>query len=237
MKKCKVKSIKSLGVQKTYNVTMKSDQHNYAIYDPKTSFSVISKNSHSASYAFLAYQTAFLKVHYPLEFMCSLLSSELGSGDKNKKLNSYWKETTRMGLCIKRTDLNLSKLHFTIESGISDLTGKPIDYIRAPFTVLDGVGNNAAAEIVSKQPFEDLKDFLLRVNLTKVDVRVFERLVEKECLPDSWGSMVSHRIMDKYHAIKAEIDKEKKHLKKSEEYMSQFDGGLFDDLGNSEISM
>lgn len=236
MQKCKIKSVKPIGKQMTYNVTMKGDQHNYKIVR-SDGIGIYSRNSHSAAYAFLAYQTAYLKVYYPIEFMCNLLSSELDSGDKNKKMDEYFKETTRMGLCIKHTDLNLSKLTFTIEKGVSDITGEPIDYIRAPLTILDGVGSKAATEIVAKQPFKNLKDFLARVDLSKVDVKVFETLVEKSCLPVSWGQTVSHRIMENYHKIRDEIDKEKANLKKEKAYLSQFSGGLFDDLGNSKISL
>lgn len=193
--------------------------------------------SHSAAYAFLAYQTAYLKVYYPIEFMCNLLSSELDSGDKKGKMNDYFNETTRMKLVIKHTDLNLSKLTFTIENGASDITGEPIDYIRAPLTILDGLGSKAAAEIVAKQPFKSLKDFLARVDLSKVDVKVFETLVAKKCLPSSWGSMISEKVMENYHKIKDELAKEKVTIKKEKEYLGQFSGGLFDDLGNSEISM
>lgn len=236
MQKCKIKSVKSIGKQMTYNVTMKGDQHNYKVVSP-SGVGIYSRNSHSAAYAFLAYQTAFLKVYFPIEFMCNLLSSELDSGDKNEKMNTYYSEATRMGLVIKKTDLNLSKLHFTIERGVSDITGEPLDYIRAPLTVLDGVGSKAAAEIVDQQPFKNLRDFLMKVNLSKVDVRVFEKIVQKGCLPSSWGSSVTHRVMENYHKIRSEIDKDKNNVKKEAAYLSQFSGGLFDDLGNSDISM
>jgi DNA polymerase III alpha subunit len=142
-----------------------------------------------------------------------------------------------MGLVIKHTDLNLSKLEFTIEHGVSDLTGKPIDYIRAPLTILDGVGSKAASEIVAKQPFKDLKDFLRKVDLSKVDVKVFETLVKKSCLPPSWGSSNSQRVMENYHAIRNQLDKEKVQTKKEEAYLSKFDGGLFENFGNSKISL
>jgi len=234
--KSKIKSVKSVGKQMTYNVEMEGNQHNYKIVNSHGAC-VYSKNSHSCAYSFLAYQTAYLKVYYPIEFMCNLLSSELNSGDKNKKMDLYFSETTRMGICIKHTDLNLSKLNFTIEKGISDITGEPIEYIRSPLNILDGVGDKAANEIVSKQPFSNLKDFLSRVDLSKVDVRVFQKLVEKKCLPDSWEKMVSDKVMDNYHKIREEIDKEKASLKKEKSYLSQFSGGLFDDLGNVKISL
>lgn len=196
--------------------------------------------SHAAAYSFIAYQTCFLKVYYPIEFMCNLLSSELDSNDKNKKMNDYYKEVTRMGICIKQTDLNQSKLYFTIEKGISEIEGKEgqeIDYIRAPFTIMDGLGDKAALEIVSKQPFANLKDFLQRIDLSKVDVKVFQTLLEGGCLPKSWGSFNTQRIMENYHKIRAEIDKEKTSKKKERDYLGQFDGGLFDSLGNSSFSM
>ena len=193
--------------------------------------------SHSAGYSFISYQTAWLKVYYPIEFMCNLLTSELDANDKHIKMNGYYQESTRMGLCIKQADLNKSKLSFTIENGISDLTQTSIDFIRAPLTILDGVGEKAAAEIVAKQPFKDLKDFLAKVNLSKVDVRVFEALVEKGCLPQSWGPTISHNVMDNYHRVRNEIDKEKANTKKEKAYLSQFSGGLFDSIGNSKISL
>ena len=86
MKKCKIRLIKSLGFKKTYNVTMKGHQHNYKIFDVEGNNSFITSNSHSAAYAFIAYQCAWLKIYYPIEFMCNLLTSEINNNDKDEKI-------------------------------------------------------------------------------------------------------------------------------------------------------
>ena len=74
----KIKSITSVGIMKTYNCTMASKHHNYAIIDEVTSTMVCSKNSHSFCYGLLSYQTAYLKANFPYEFMLSYLNVELG---------------------------------------------------------------------------------------------------------------------------------------------------------------
>ncbi len=73
MKKSKIKSIKCLGKRKTYNLTMKSEQHNYAIYDRQSEKSVISMNSHSAAYSLIGYYMCYLKANYTDEFSAVIL--------------------------------------------------------------------------------------------------------------------------------------------------------------------
>jgi DNA polymerase-3 subunit alpha len=76
---------------------MKSDQHNYKISFKDTG-GIYSENSHSAAYSLLAYQTAYLKYHYPKEFFCNLLSSEIDNNDKNEKLDDYIAAANKINL-------------------------------------------------------------------------------------------------------------------------------------------
>jgi len=219
MQKCKIKSVKPIGRAMTYNVEMKSEQHNYKIVN-RSGLGVYTLNSHSAAYAYLAYQTAWLKVYYPIEFMCNLLSSEIDNSDKNEKLWTYFREAERMKLVVMKGNINNSKLKFRIEKGISALTQKPHEFIRSPFTIVDGVGKVAAEIIASNQPYKDLKEFLKKVNGSKVTTKVFKALLDHGCMDESW-SMRRAEIIATYDNVKVQIGKERVSKKKQEEYIKE----------------
>jgi len=219
MKKCKIKSIKSLGKQMTYNVAMRSSQHNYALYDKKTGYKIITANSHSAAYSFLAYQTCWLKEYYPIEFMCNLLTSEINNNDKNLKLNTYISAATKMDIPCVMTDINKSGLSFTIETNEDD-----VEVLRSPFTMLPGVGSKAVKDIVKNQPFKNLRDFVDKIDARVVNIRVFKTLVDSGCMDKSWG--VSHvKLLKDYPEMKKEKQKEKKARQKQKENMDKYGGG------------
>lgn len=236
MKKCKIKSIKSIGTKKTYSLTMQSDQHNYFLYDKNVDVMVPTMNSHSAAYSMLAYQTAYLKVKFPFEYMCSLLTSEINNGDKNLKLNSYIAEATRMGIVVKKTDINRSRDRFAIEVG-KNKRGEAVEFIRAPLTVLKGVGSKAVDEIILNQPFNDLKDFIKKVDGRKVNKRVFEAMVDAGCMDIAWN-LSRRNLINDFQVLKSEVDKEKKMKKKHEDYIDSLGGGSIFDIGNeNDISL
>ena len=85
---------------------MKSDQHNYVLDN-----GIVSKNSHSVSYSFITYWTAYLKTHYPREYMAVLCSSVMNDSDALNKTAKYLGEARRMGLKVYPPDLNLSLIH------------------------------------------------------------------------------------------------------------------------------
>lgn len=221
----------------TYSLAMKSDQHNYFLYDKNVNVFIPTMNSHSAAYAMLAYQTAWLKYYYPLEFMCNLLSSEINNSDKGVKLNSYVSEARRMGLVIKGADINKSGLKYSIATFRDKKTGNEKDGIRTPLTVVKGVGEKAVQSIVENQEFADLKDFLHNVDTRKVHSRVFSALVESGCMDESWG-LSAETLMAKYPLIKSEVDREKKQKKKQKDKMEQFGGeSIFSKFGGSGFSI
>jgi len=109
--------------------------------------------SHSAAYALVAYQTAYLKAHYPVEFMAASLSAEI---DKTDKIIRLINECRDMGIDLLPPDINKSDEGFTIESGA----------IRFGLKAVKGVGSSAIELIKeerSKGPFASFDDFLTRL--------------------------------------------------------------------------
>jgi DNA polymerase-3 subunit alpha len=133
--------------------------------------------SHSCAYALLAYQTAFLKTHYPVEFMAALLTSEAGNAEKTVK---YINEARGMSISILPPDVNESDLYFT-----------PIgEAIRFGLAAIKNVGENTAKAIresrLSTGTFKSLYDFCERIEPKFLNKRVFESLIKSGAL-DSLG--------------------------------------------------
>lgn len=185
--------------------------------------------SHSAAYAFLAYQTAFLKVNYPIEYMCSLLTSEINNNDKNLKLDSYIDQAGRMGIICMPPNINKSGLRFKIEKGFHKKRNEEIEFIRKPLTCLNGVGAKAVEDIVNKQPFTGLEDFVMRIDHRVCNSGVFKTLVDNGCM-STW-KMSNEKILEMYPVVKEQCEKERRLRKKQDEKMKEFEGSLFDDLG------
>ncbi|TDA63469.1 MAG: DNA polymerase III subunit alpha [Clostridia bacterium] len=124
--------------------------------------------SHSAAYALVAYQTAFLKANYPVEFMAALLSSVMDNSDK---VPVYIDECRRMGIAILPPDVNESQADFTvvpqgIRFGLGAVKNVGRVHIDAIIEVRDKAG-----------PFTSLVDFCRRVDLGRVNKRVIESLI------------------------------------------------------------
>ena len=133
--------------------------------------------SHSCAYALLAYQTAYLKTHYPVEFMAALLTSEAGNTDKVVK---YINEARGMSISILPPDVNESDLYFT-----------PVgEAIRFGLAAIKNVGENTAKAIresrMAQGEFKSLYDFCERIESRFLNKRVFESLIKSGAL-DSLG--------------------------------------------------
>ncbi|TAN42905.1 MAG: DNA polymerase III subunit alpha [Nitrospirae bacterium] len=124
--------------------------------------------SHAAAYALLAYQTAYLKAHYPVEFMTAYLTADMGDTDKLVKLIN---ECRNMSIDILPPDINLSGREFTIVGSS----------IRFGLEAVKGVGA-AAIEIILQEratgPFKGFEDFTERVDNKKVNKKVIESLIK-----------------------------------------------------------
>ncbi len=125
--------------------------------------------SHSAAYALLAYQTAFLKTHYPVEFMAALLTSVSGSTDDVVK---YINECREMGIAVEPPDVNVSDAYFTPHG----------EAIRFGLAAVKNVGHNAIESIVAahKQAgeFKSIFEFCEKVDLHLLNKRVMESLIK-----------------------------------------------------------
>jgi DNA polymerase-3 subunit alpha len=124
--------------------------------------------SHSTCYAFVAYQTAYLKAHYPGEYM----SAVLNNAGSIEKITFFMEECRRMGLKVLGPDINESQSGFAVNSeGV----------IRLGLGGLKGVGENAVESIVEERkkdgPFKDIFEFIKRINQRAVNKRSLENLV------------------------------------------------------------
>jgi len=124
--------------------------------------------SHSACYAFIAYQTAYLKRYYPLEFMCCLLTSVVGKPDKLPKYMREARDVFKFPLY--RPDVNLSGIDFEIATGESALL--------VPFTYLKGVGRTPAQTIIENKPYEHFRDFVEKTHDKDINKTVVEALID-----------------------------------------------------------
>ncbi|MBV8777393.1 MAG: DNA polymerase III subunit alpha [Alphaproteobacteria bacterium] len=146
------------------------------VFDLMEKFSGYGFNkSHSAPYALVAYQTAYLKANYPVEFLAASMTLDLGNTDK---LNQFRQEADRLGIAILPPDINRSAVQFTVEA--HPKTGNPA--IRYALAAVKGVGAQAMRDLVAERgnsgPFKDLFDFARRLDTKSFNRRQFESLVK-----------------------------------------------------------
>lgn len=147
------------------------------VFDLMASFGEYGFNkSHSAAYAVVTYNTAYLKAHYPSEFMAAVLSSEINDTDK---LSEYIEECEEMEIGVLPPDINKSFVLYTVEP----------EGVRYGLAAIKGVGTSAVEGIVaarSSGPMKSLCDLTRRVDTRLLNSRVLESLVKAGAL-DSFG--------------------------------------------------
>jgi len=125
--------------------------------------------SHSAAYAFISFQTAYLKAHYPAEFMAAVLSLEMGNAEK---LTGFIAECKEMGMEVLPPNVQQSVNHFRPEDG----------NIRFGMAGIKGVGSAAVDCLVAEReengPFESFMDFCTRLDSREVNKRCLESLIK-----------------------------------------------------------
>jgi DNA polymerase III subunit alpha len=130
--------------------------------------------SHSAAYALLSYQTAWLKAHYPAAFMAAVLSADM---DKTDKVVTLIDECASMGLTVQPPDVNESVYVFRVSGPMS---------IRYGMGAIKGVGASAVEAIIEERsargPFQTLPDLCRRIDLQRVNRRVFDALIRSGSL-------------------------------------------------------
>ena len=132
--------------------------------------------SHAAAYALIAYQTAYLKANYPVEFMAALLSNDLGNQDK---LTTFIGEVRTMGIEILPPDVNSSPLKFGV---VSAPDGSGRSCIRFGLAAIKGVGESAVQAVIDAREkggtFKSLFDFCERVDTRACNRKAIEALIK-----------------------------------------------------------
>lgn len=128
--------------------------------------------SHSAAYALIGYQTAYLKAHYTPEYMAALLSSEIDDGNKRDVFVDHIADARRLGVDVCPPDVNAGEPDFTVRDG----------KVLFGLTAIKGLGRSAAESIAKaraeKGSFRDLFDFCERIDLRLVNRAAIERLIK-----------------------------------------------------------
>jgi len=180
------------------------------IFDQMAKFSGYGFNkSHSAAYALVAYQTAYLKTHYPVEFMAALLTSETS---KPENVVKYIGECKEMGIAVEPPDVQVSGAQFTPHG----------EAIRFGLAAVKNVGGNAIESITKARTeaggrFTSLWEFCEKVDLRVMNKRVIESLIKAGALD----------TMGKRGPLMAAVDKAMERAQKAQRDAAQGQTGLF----------
>ncbi|HKZ09315.1 MAG TPA: DNA polymerase III subunit alpha [Rhodanobacteraceae bacterium] len=172
-----------------------------AIFDQMEKFAGYGFNkSHAAAYSLVAYQTAWLKTHYPAEFMAATMSSDMDATDK---LVQFIEDARGIGLSVLPPDVNASDYHFVAIPGDGPKTH---DAIRYGLGAIKGVGRAVCEAIVAARTaggaFRDLADFCARMDSGKLNKRVFEALIQSGAM-DTLGANRATLTAQLPEAVKA----------------------------------
>lgn len=184
-------AIEPAGIHDTYDLTVEVD-HNFV------AGSLIVHNSHSTAYALLAYQTAYLKAHYPVEFMAALLSGDIPGRNFKRKdsLIEHIEDCARMGIEVVNPDINSSDVDFAVDD-------KKIFFA---LSAIKGCGGGAADGIAAERkkngPFKNIFDFCERVESSVCNRATIETLIKAGAF-DSTGAKRSQLTAVVEKAIQA----------------------------------
>ncbi len=181
------------------------------IYDSMIDFAKYAFNkSHAAAYAIVSYQTAWLKCHYPVEFMAALMTSVI---DNPSKVAGYIYNCRQMGIDILPPDINKGEAKFSVENGS----------IRYALSAIKGIGRPVVDAIETARqeggPFRSLRDFCSRLSSKEVNKRTIENFIKAGCF-DSIGAN-RHQLMIVYSMVLDSVQQEKKNAISGQ--MSLFD--------------
>lgn len=173
--------------------------------------------AHASCYATIAFRTAYLKAHYPVEFMTALLTAEsrgTTGPQKNEKISVAVAECRRLNIPVLGPNVNMSEADFSIEDNTK---------VRFGFSAVKNVGTAAITTILEARkdkPFESVLDFCSRVDLSKANKKTLESLIKAGAF-DEYGTRAS--LLSSISEIMAKMGR--KPVKKAPPQVS-----LFDDL-------
>ena len=187
------------GVEGCINRGIPEDVANH-IFDEMIDFAKYAFNkSHAAAYAVVAYQTAWLRCYYPVEFMAALLTSVITNP---KKITEYINTCRSMGIRILPPDINEGESSFSVSDGS----------IRYGLTAIKSLGKNVIDAMVAERnargPYKSLKDFMERLTTKEINKRTIENLIKSGAL-DSLGA-TRKQLMMVYPLVLDEVNRERK---------------------------
>lgn len=159
--------------------------------------------AHSAGYAMIAYQTAYMKVNYPAEYMCAMLSIESNSTGANReqKIEQGVQECRQLKIRVLPPDINKSDSNFSIEKNEESLGGQAI---RFGLCAIKNVGTAAIDSIIESRaydPFTSFTDFLQRGDSRKINKKVLESLIRVGAM-DTFSTRAS--MLEQLETIRAQ---------------------------------
>jgi DNA polymerase III subunit alpha len=182
-------------------MTRKKAENFWILFEPFAGYGF--NKAHAAGYATIAFRTAYLKAHYPVEFMTALLTAESRGTTgpvKNEKIAQAVAECKRLKVTVLPPDINKSQSDFSIENKIN---------IRFGLTAIKNVGEAAIKSILnarSDEKFKSFEDFCLKVDLGPVNKKTIESLIKAGAM-DTFGNRASllmsyPGIVEKAHRIR-----------------------------------
>ncbi len=194
----RIVSIEYAGEAETYDLTV-PDTHNFVAND------ILVHNSHAADYAVLTCQTAFLKCHYPHEYMAALMSVHR---DDSAKIGLFAADCHRMGIAVLPPTVNNSELDFSIEPQPDGTRA-----IRFGLGAIKNLGIGPAEHILEQRrlggPFRDLEDYCRRVDARIVNKRALESLIKVGALDEFASRPVLLAALDRIVSFSVEYHKAK----------------------------
>lgn len=209
------------GCQKTSGISKEESEKLWELFVPFQGYGF--NKAHAASYGFVSYQTAYLKAHYPVEYMTALLTAESGDTDK---VTEAIGECSRIGIVVLPPDINTSASGFTIQEYEKSVDNKAI---RFGLSAIKNVGNAAIDSILRAKneggDFESLTEFCQRVDSQKVNKKVLESLIKVGAM-DHFG---------KRAAMLAGLDKIRSQGVGKQKQNKGGQAGLFDSEDSKEV--
>ena len=165
-----------------------------AIFDQMEKFASYGFNkSHAAAYSLISYHTAYLKAHFPVEFMCAIMSLDITNTDK---LLFFKEECKHLGFEVLKPDINKSGADFTVEGG----------NIRYALGAIKGVGAANMQSIVEERkahgPYKNISDFIHRTDSKQINRKQMEQLIKAgafDCLDSNRGKIFANLEMIMQH--------------------------------------
>lgn len=157
--------------------------------------------AHAASYAVIAYQTAYMKANYPVEFMAAVMSAE---SDDTDKIASAVSECAKMKIPVLPPDVNKSQPGFTIEEDLGKRS------VRFGLSAIKNVGRTAIEAIISQRQngeFKSMGDFVRRVNLRVVNKKTLESLIKAGAMDRFGKRNAMLKVMEEIKSSNASLSK------------------------------